>query len=112
MKKSTDLFKALAHQTRLEILCFLLEGEVCVCKIMAILDLPQSTASRHLAILKNAGLVEDRRDGTWVHYSLARGHNTLTDQLLGILGNHLPYTGEGARNRQKISDVSQKKNCD
>lgn len=104
MKKTTNLFKAIAHQTRLQILCLLLEGEVCVCKIMAILDLPQSTASRHLAILKNAGLVYDRRDGTWAHYSLAKGHSAMVDQLLTVLEEHLPQTREGARDRQKLLD--------
>lgn len=111
MKKTTDLFKALAHRTRLHILCLLLEGEVCVCKIMSILDLPQSTASRHLAILKNAGLVEDRRDGTWVHYSLAHGHDAMADQLLTVLGEHLPQTKEGARDRQRLFEALQKKDC-
>jgi ArsR family transcriptional regulator len=111
MKKTTNLFKALAHQTRLHILCLLLEGEVCVCKIMTILDLPQSTVSRHLSILKNAGLVVDRRDGTWVHYSLTKSHSAMADQLLAILGEHLPYTREGARDRQELSEAMQKKNC-
>lgn len=69
---------------------------------MAILDLPQSTASRHLAILKNAGFVYDRRDGKWAHYSLARGHSAIVGQLLAVLEEHLPLTREGAKDRQKL----------
>jgi len=111
MKNTTALFKALAHQTRLRILCLLLDGEVCVCQIMAILSLPQSTASRHLAILKNAGLVEDRRDGTWAHYSLARNCSPLAGQLLEVLGEHLPHTSIGAKDCQKLSEALQKKDC-
>ncbi|MEZ4601071.1 MAG: metalloregulator ArsR/SmtB family transcription factor [Syntrophotaleaceae bacterium] len=111
MKTTTALFKALAHQTRLNILSLLLDGEICVCQIMAILQLPQSTASRHLAILKNAGLVKDRPDGTWVHYSLANGHSALSDQLLAALKEHLPKTREGAKNRQKLSEALQKTIC-
>lgn len=111
MQKTTDIFKALAHQTRLQILCLLFDGEVCVCKIMAILDLPQSTASRHLAILKNAGLVEDRRDGTWSHYSLARERNALSDSLLDVLQEHLPATVEGTKYRQQLSEALKKENC-
>jgi ArsR family transcriptional regulator len=111
MKTTTALFKALAHQTRLNILSLLLDGEVCVCQITAILQLPQSTASRHLAILKNAGLVKDRPDGTWVHYSLAKGHSALADQLLEALKEHLPKTREGAQNRQKLSEALQKSSC-
>ena len=90
MKKTTTLFKALAHDTRLRILNLLLGGEVCVCRIMEILQLPQSTASRHLGILKNAGLVEDRREGIWVHYSLAREQIPVALQIVEILGKHLP----------------------
>jgi len=111
MPNTIEIFKALAHQTRLNILCLLLDGEVCVCKIMAVLDLPQSTASRHLAILKNAGLVEDRRDGTWSHYSLAKGRSPLADSLLGVLEEHLPATGEEARYRQRLVEELQKENC-
>lgn len=111
MKQTTDLFKALAHRTRLQIICLLLEGEVCVCKIMQVLDLPQSTVSRHLAVLKNAGLLEDRRDGTWVLYSLAKGHDTLVDQLLDMLESHLPNTREGAMARKKLLDSMEKRYC-
>lgn len=66
---------------------------------MVILDLPQSTASRHLAILKNAGFVYDRRDDTWARYSLAKGHSAMVDQLLALLEEHLPQTREGAKDR-------------
>lgn len=111
MQTTTDIFKALAHQTRLQILCLLFDGEVCVCKIMAILNLPQSTASRHLAILKSAGLVEDRRDGTWSHYSLAKGCSPLADNLLKVLETHLPATKEGTTDRQHLAAALQKENC-
>jgi ArsR family transcriptional regulator len=64
-------FLALADGTRLRILGLLLSGEVCVCDIQAGLDISQPKASRHLAYLRRAGLVEARRDGLWVHYRLA-----------------------------------------
>ena len=62
---------ALADPTRLRILALLGDGEVCVCHIHESLDIPQPTASRHLAYLRKAGLVEPRRDGLWVHYRVA-----------------------------------------
>lgn len=112
MNQTADIFKALAHHTRLQILFLLLqEEEVCVCRIMTILELPQSTASRHLGTLKNAGLIADRRDGTWVHYSLARGHSIIVDQLLETLGEHLWQTVEGAGQQQKLLKALQKKDC-
>jgi ArsR family transcriptional regulator len=64
-------YKALADATRLRILALLVEGEVCVCEIHDTLRLPQPTVSRHLAYLRRTGLVEARRDATWMHYRLA-----------------------------------------
>lgn len=65
-----DVLKALADPTRMRILALLGGGEVCVCHIHNALDVPQPTASRHLAHLKKAGLVEDRKVGLWKHYRL------------------------------------------
>jgi ArsR family transcriptional regulator len=103
MEMTTELFKALAHDTRLRILCLLLDGEVCVCQIMAILQLPQSTASRHLAVLKNAGLLEDRRDGVWIYYSLAGQTQPLVEQVMGALRSHLPTLGTCLEDRQRLT---------
>lgn len=64
-------FKALADTTRLRILGLLLTGEVCVCHIHASLRISQPKASRHLAYLRKAGLVDTRREGLWVHYRMA-----------------------------------------
>jgi ArsR family transcriptional regulator len=82
----TDLetmFKALADVTRLRIVGLLLTGEVCVCHIHETLRIPQPKASRHLAYLRNAGLVEARRDGLWMHYRLAE----LPDPILRAVGD-------------------------
>ncbi len=62
------VLKALADPTRLRILALLASGEICVCHIHTALDVPQPTASRHLAYLKKAALVEDRKVGLWKHY--------------------------------------------
>lgn len=76
MKKAapdlTDVLKALADPTRMRILSLLGGDEVCVCHIYTALRVPQPTASRHLAWLKKAGMVEDRRLGLWKHYRLRR----------------------------------------
>jgi ArsR family transcriptional regulator len=65
------LFQALGDVTRLRILGLLLTGEVCVCHIHESLKVSQPKASRHLAYLRRAGLVETRREGLWVYYRLA-----------------------------------------
>ncbi len=71
MPRLTGILKALADPTRIRIL-HLLEGreELCVCEITEALRLPQYTVSRHLSILKAAGVVADWRQGKWMHYSL------------------------------------------
>jgi ArsR family transcriptional regulator len=66
-----DTFKALSDETRLQIMTLLLEREeLCVCDFVGALGLTQSKASRHLRYLYHAGLVEDRREGLWMHYSI------------------------------------------
>lgn len=65
--------RVLADEHRLAIVALLARGELCVCHLVELLDLPQSTVSRHMAVLRRAGLVRDRRDtadGRWTHYSL------------------------------------------
>lgn len=62
------LFKALGDPTRLRMLNLLRHGELCVCDLMAVLCLPQSTASRHLAYLRNAGWLTARRQNKWMYY--------------------------------------------
>ena len=69
--KRSRFFKALADETRLRILGLLEVREMCVCEVMVALDLTQPTASHHLGILENAGLVKDRKEGKWVFYNIA-----------------------------------------
>jgi ArsR family transcriptional regulator len=64
------LFKALGDETRLRIVALLAHGELCVCHLQEALKLPQPSVSRQLALLRSAGLVEDRREGSWVYYRL------------------------------------------
>lgn len=65
-------FHALSDETRLEIVRLLSHGERCVCELQDALAAAQSRLSFHLRVLKDAGLVSDRRDGRWVHYTLNR----------------------------------------
>lgn len=62
------IFKALADENRLRALLALHEGELCVCQIVEFLGLAPSTVSKHMAILKQAGLVASRKSGRWVYY--------------------------------------------
>lgn len=72
MLQPVQLFKILSDETRLAIILLLREaGELCVCDICAATSEPQPKISRHMAILRDAGLVLDRREGKWVYYRLS-----------------------------------------
>lgn len=70
--RAAELFHALSDETRLEIIERLGGGERCVCELTGELDAAQSRLSFHLRVLRDAGLVTDRREGRWSYYSLDR----------------------------------------
>lgn len=70
MQETITVFKALSDETRLRILKLLEQGELCVCDIVAALDMVQPKVSFHLAVLKEAGFIKDRKQGRWTHYRL------------------------------------------
>jgi DNA-binding transcriptional ArsR family regulator len=72
LRRYEAVMKAVADPTRVRILKLLEPGELCVCQIIAVLALSPSTVSKHLFLLKSAGLVNDRKEKKWVHYSLDR----------------------------------------
>lgn len=71
MEDLVRIFKALSDETRLRIIKLLEQGELCVCDITAALDIVQPKVSFHLSVLKEAGFIKDRKQGKWIHYSLA-----------------------------------------
>lgn len=71
MKKILSITRALGDENRLRALTMLQSGELCVCRIIEMLQLAPSTVSKHMSILKQAGLVETRRNGKWTYYRLA-----------------------------------------
>lgn len=108
MDQTVQLFKALADETRLRILNLLKEGELCVCDIMAILAVPQSRASRHLAYLRNAGLVSDRREGLWMHYSLVQSNGALHRRVLEMLAESEEEIPNAAADRDALEDLTRR----
>jgi ArsR family transcriptional regulator len=85
LRPLTRLFRALGDETRLRIVALLSHGELCVCHLESALDLNQSTASRLLGILKSAGIVDSRREGTWVYYSIAEQDHATVARALEVL---------------------------
>jgi ArsR family transcriptional regulator len=111
MKNTARMFKALSDETRLRILCLLLEGELCVCDLMAVLQLPQSTVSRHLAYLKNSGWVDDRRCGVWMYYSITGNGGELRNGLLENLRNAVPGLEVAASDRVRLNEMGRNSRC-
>ena len=99
-----QLFQALGDATRLRILGLLLTGEVCVCHIHESLKVSQPKASRHLAYLRRAGLVDSRREGLWVYYRLADASDpvvaSVKQAVTHALG-HLPGVQRDAQRLQR-----------
>ena len=89
MQTTAQFLKALSEEPRLRILALLLGGELCVCDLMAVLQLPQSTISRHLAYLRHTGWVKGRRLGVWMYYRLAEMPTPLARELVELLGRRL-----------------------
>ncbi len=79
------LFKALGDDTRLRIVAALAHGELCVCHVEAALGLSQPAASRHLGVLRAAGVVEARREGSWMYYRLAPQPDQASRRQLRLL---------------------------
>lgn len=112
MKTAAKLFKSLADETRLRILLLLAEhSELCVCNLMTALQLPQSTVSRHLAYLKHAGWLEDRRAGIWMHYSLSRALSTMQKEILASLQRSFDIQSCHAADQQRLEKNFQGKAC-
>ncbi len=96
------IFRALSDRTRLRILNLLQGGELCVCHLVAVLDVPQPTASRHLAYLRNAALVVARKEGLWMHYRLASPRSKSHKMLLECLAQYFREEGVFARDNQRL----------
>jgi len=86
-----SVFQALGDKTRLRILGLLLTGEVCVCHVHETLGVPQPKASRHLAYLRRAGLVETRREGLWIFYRLAETNDALIRTVRDVVTHTLSH---------------------
>lgn len=83
-------FRALADETRLQIIDLLRDGESCVCDLTSALDAQQSRLSFHLKVLKDAGLVTDRREGRWAYYALNQeAFDSLEEFVAGLPSERL-----------------------
>ena len=81
----SKLFRALGDETRLRVVALLAHGELCVCHLQEALEISQPNVSRHLGVLRSAGVVEARRVGTWIYYRLLKQENPQRAQQMKAL---------------------------
>lgn len=97
------LFTALADETRLRLLLLLAaEGELCVCELTHALEQPQPKVSRHLALLRENGIVVDRREGLWVHYRVNPELPAWAHAVLESTANSNGSTAPFAKDRRAV----------
>jgi ArsR family transcriptional regulator, arsenate/arsenite/antimonite-responsive transcriptional repressor len=106
MREVMDMLKALADENRVRLLFALKSGELCVCQLIALMDLAPSTVSKHLSILRSARLVDSRKDGRWMYYSLPKKfRSTSTGRVLDLLFKEIENTDQIAKDRKHLQIV-------
>ena len=107
MQNILRIFKALSEETRLRILKLLEQGELCVCDLVAALDMVQPKVSFHLNVLKGAGFIRDRKEGRWSHYRLDESDFFRRFLILSVLERVEPEAV--AEDRKRLQDFLQSK---
>ena len=106
MREIMETLKALADENRLRALGALQGGELCVCQLIALLELAPSTVSKHLTILRAARLVESRKEGRWMYYRLSRKFRTPSaGKLLALLYKDTAKTSRMVEDRKKLKRI-------
>jgi len=108
MKDVVKIFKALADPTRLRIVLLLRRRELCVCELMFVLRMEQSRVSHHMRVLRDAGIVEDVRNGRWIIYRVPEEAQSLLEGLLaGTLRERIELSREASEDGRKLESCIQ-----
>ena len=106
MEDLVRISRSLGNSGRVRVLEALRGRELCVCQIIELLGLAPSTVSRHMAVLKGAGLVQSRKDGRWVYYRQADESAVLpVRQSLAWLGMHLSSEAQIKQDRDRLKAI-------
>lgn len=103
MKSFLNVMKALSDPSRIKIMKMLQRREMCVCEIQAALNFAQSTTSKHLQILHNAGLITSKKDGLWVNYMVADGNES--PYAANLIGNLKHWLDNDAEIRELLDNL-------
>ena len=106
------VLKAIADKNRLRIIKMLQKRSCCVCEITAVLNIATSTASKHLSILKDAGILEDMKEGKWVNYFLVKSSNNIfLNALLPLLSFWLNNDEQIIADLKKLEITNREELC-
>jgi ArsR family transcriptional regulator len=106
MREVLDITKALADGNRLRVLMALTGGELCVCQIVELLQLAPSTTSKHMAILRQARLVESRKEGRWMYYRLPdRNASKAVKDAVTWVRRHLAEAPQIVRDEKELQRI-------
>lgn len=105
MKELLQITKALADENRLRIMMMVKEKEPCVCQIVEVLGTAPSTASKHLSILRTAGLIDCYKDGRWIYYHLPRNPDRMVQDTFKYLFSNLEGSEIVHRDLLQINDI-------
>ncbi|MCE5195472.1 MAG: metalloregulator ArsR/SmtB family transcription factor [Nitrospiraceae bacterium] len=105
MKKTVTLYKLLGDETRLRVLTLLTRKELCVCQLVGVLGTSQPLISRNLSLLRNAGFLDERREGKMIIYSMKKKPSEIIFEILKITKKHLN------KNRTFINDLGLLREC-
>ncbi|MHC4518028.1 MAG: ArsR/SmtB family transcription factor [Planctomycetota bacterium] len=107
MRDVLDITKALADEKRLRILMALTGGELCVCQITELLELAPSTVSKHMSILRQARLLDARKDGRWMYYRLAgRGASQPVREAIAWTRRNLADAPQTIRDNKRLAKIT------
>jgi DNA-binding transcriptional ArsR family regulator len=106
MREILEITKAMADGNRLRVLMALAGGELCVCQIVELLQLAPSTVSKHVSILRQAGLVEGRKEGRWMYYRLpGRGTPKVVREAVAWVRRSLAASPQTAQDQKKLKAI-------
>jgi ArsR family transcriptional regulator len=112
VRPTSGLLKALADDTRLRIVALLSRGELCVCHIASSLDLSQPNASQHLTVLRNAGVVDSRRQGSWIYYRMTGEQDPVRARILRAILDGFADLAAAAEDRRRLAATREGVTCE
>lgn len=112
VRPTSGLLKALADDTRLRMVALLSRGELCVCHIASTLDVSQPNASQHLTVLRNAGVVDSRRQGSWIYYRMCNEQDPVRARILRAILEGFAELRVSVEDRRRLATTKGVASCE